>query len=54
MPLSTLDMSRYAFLEDELVKLSHDNPGPENKNLIANYLDNELSVLKLKKTNPQQ
>jgi hypothetical protein len=50
MPLSTLDMSRYAFLEDELNKLSHDNPAPENKNLIANYLDNELSVLKIKKT----
>lgn len=45
MSLSTLDMSRYAFIEYELTRLRHTTDVLENKNAIVQYLDYELAKL---------
>ena len=49
MALSTLDMSRYAFLENELQMLNCQKQTLENKNLIAEYITFQIEELKIKK-----
>ena len=48
MALSSLEMSRYYFLNNELSKLNHDQK-LENKEVIVEYITQELQDLESRK-----
>ena len=49
MALSSLEMSRYFFLNNELSKLINHNQTLENKEVIVEYITQELQDLESRK-----